>query len=140
MPTDVGSLLASAREKRDAALKTAEFYEQMIAEIEKLAGSGTPETATGSRKSKKPTERKAAAGGKAQRKKPVKAEVSASEAVLGLLSGCKMGLPSSEIVKHVTTTHGHKASSVRTTLYNLKKAGAIVQGEDGLYNHPENVG
>jgi hypothetical protein len=131
MPSDLDAVIATLREKYEAAHQKAEFYGQMLREVEAEAKSG-----------KKPRKQKAEkpAPKKSKRSKPVKAEVSASEAVLRLLAGCKMGLPVSEIIQSVATTYGHKPNSLRTTLYNLKKKGAIVRSEDGLYNHPENVG
>ena len=50
-----------------------------------------------------------------------------------------MGLPGSEIVLHVATTYGHRPNSLRTTLYNLKKKGEIVQDEQRVYHHAENI-
>ena len=135
MPSDLDAVIATLREKYEAARETAELYGQMLREMEAAAKS--------EERGKKPRKQKAekpAAPKKSRRAKPVRAEVSASDAVIRLLAGCKMGLPGSEIVQHVATTYGYKPNSLRTTLYNLKKKGAIVQSEDGLYNHPENVG
>jgi hypothetical protein len=134
MPSDLDAVIATLREKYEAARQKAEFYGQMLREVEAAAKS--------EERGKKPRKQKAEkpAPKKSKRAKPVKAKVSASEAILRLLSGCKMGLPVSEIIQSVATTYGHKPNSLRTTLYNLKKKGAIVRSEDGLYNHPENVG
>jgi hypothetical protein len=135
MSTEVESLLATYREKFEAVRKDAEFYGQMIAEIEAAMPAKTRRKAnTGGATTTRTTKAKSG------RKKPVKAEVPAAEAVTRLLAGCRMGLPAGEIIQSVSIAYGHKPNSLRTTLYNLKKSGAIVQSEDGLYNHPENVG
>lgn len=137
MPSDLDAVIESLREKYEAARQAAELYGQMLREVEAAARS--EEAQNESPKVKAETSATPAAKKRA-RARPVKAEVSASDAILHLLAGCKMGLPGSEIVQHVATTYGYKSNSLRTTLYNLKKSGAIVRSEDGLYNHPENVG
>ena len=150
MPSDLDSVIATLREKRETAQKMADFYTEALRELEGVA----PPEARKARK--KPRTKKAeapvppeAAGAekptvsrpaKAKRATPMRAEVSAPEAIVRLLTGCKMGLPASEIIQNVATRYGYKPNSLSTTLYNLKKKGAIVQNDDGLYNHPQNVG
>lgn len=85
----------------------------MLREVEAAAKSEKPEKKPPTQKSEKPA---APAPKKRKRAKPVKAQVSASDAVLRLLAGCKMGLPVSEIIRSVATTYGHKPNSLRTTL------------------------
>ena len=137
MPSDLDAVIATLREKYEAARQSAEFYGQMLREVEAAAKGEASKNKPPRLQAQKPA---APATKKRKRAKPVKAEVSAADAVLRLLAGCKMGLPVSEIIQSVATTYGHKPNSLRTTLYNLKKKGAIVRSEDGLYNHPENVG
>ena len=145
MSTEVEALLTKYREKRDAAKRDAEFYGLIVAELEatipasqrKPKASSAPEKRAPKTRAPK---KSAAKSTKSGRDKPIKAKVSAADAVTQLLAGSKTGLPASEIIQSVSTTYGHKRNSLRTTLYNLKKSGAILQGEDGLYKHPENVG
>lgn len=122
MPTEVDALLTTIRDKYETARREADFYGQMLAEIESATGAARPKPRT-----------------QTSRRRPVKAEVSASDAISRLLSGCKMGLPASEIIQYVATTHGHRPNSLRTTLYNLKKKGDIVQDEQGIYHDPSNL-
>ncbi len=137
MPTELEALLATIREKYEAATKKAALYGEMLRELEAAAHSAS---VAGPRKARKVKAGKPAAARVKKRATPVRAEISASEAVLRLLSGCKLGLPSAEIVRSVASTYGYRPNTLGTTLYNLKKKGAIVQGEDGAYMHPDHVG
>ena len=136
MPTDLEAVIERIREKFEAATQQAELYGAALRELKGIvAARDGPEVA------RKPKAEEAAAPAptKRQRAKPIKAEVTAADAVLRLLVGCKLGLPAPEIIQHVSTTYGHRKNSISTTLYNLKRKGAIVLGEDGIYRHPDNV-
>ena len=150
MPSDLDAVIATFREKHESARKMADFYAEALRELEGVAPPEARKTREGPRTNKpenpvppeaggpeKPTASKPA---KAKRPTPVRGEVPAPEAIVRLLNGCKMGLPASEIIENVATRYGYKPSTLSTTLYNLKKKGAIVQNEDGIYNHPKNVG
>ena len=140
MSTEVEALLTKYREKRDAAKRDAEFYGLIVAELEATIPASQRKPKASSAPKTRAPKKSAAKSTKSGRDKPIKAKVSAADAVTQLLAGSKTGLPASEIIQSVSTTYGHKRNSLRTTLYNLKKSGAILQGEDGLYKHPENVG
>lgn len=127
MATDVESLLATYREKQKAARKEAEFYGQMVAEIEAAMPARR-------RKAKKGAAAKPRKKGKTRRKKPVKAKVSASAAILEFLADSKAGVPVADIITHVSEKYGHQANSLRTTLYNLKKSGKVAQDDKRLYH------
>lgn len=122
MPTEVDTLITTLREKYESARQQADFYGRMLEEIESAAGASRPPP--------KP---------KSPRRRPVQPAVSAADAITRLLAGCKMGLPASEIIQYVSTTHGHRPNSLRTTLYNLKKRSDILQDEQGIYHHPSNA-
>ena len=120
MPTELDALIATIQEKHETARRDADRYGLILGELRKLAAEAPPAPAGPT----KPTKRK--------RKAAVRPKVSAADAILRLLNGCKMGLPSSEVVKHVTTTYGHQANSIGTTLYMLKKKGKITPQAAGM--------
>lgn len=112
-------LVSTIREKYETARREAEFYARMLTELE-VAGKGAAPAPTPVRAPR-------------ERKPPVQARLSATEAVARLLTGCRLGLPVSEILTYVSREYGHQPNSLRTTLYNMKKDRLVTQDEHGIY-------